>query len=82
MKLRIGRRLNVVVASLSEASVIYQRERDASGEGCSTFPRGRVGKHTISYNGRVWLGDVVVEEAARYERARPSWMDIDLAGKP
>lgn len=63
MRLRIGKRLSVEVADLREASIVYQRERDASGEGASTFPFGRVGKYTVSYNGRVWLGDLVVLEA-------------------
>lgn len=65
MKLHIGRRASFEVADLREASIVYQRERDASGEGASTFPCGRVGKYTVSYNGRVWLGELVVVEAAR-----------------
>ena len=46
-------------ASVAEASQLYGRLRDESGEGCSTFPtpalrgpQGMLGK--FSYNGRVW----------------------------
>lgn len=63
LTLRIGRRHTVAVSSLAEASLVYGRVRDDSGEGASTFPGGRVGKHRVSYNGRVWLGGVVVQEA-------------------
>ena len=61
--LKIGRRERVAVCSLAEASRVYGRVRDESGEGSSTFPAGRVGKLRISYNGRVWDGDRVVQEA-------------------
>jgi hypothetical protein len=60
VKLRIGNRGTFEVADLREASVVYQRERDATGEGASTFPQGRVGKYVISYNGRVWLNGEAV----------------------
>ncbi len=63
MKLYIGRR-TFDVASLEEASRVYQAERDASGEGASTFPQGYIGEHHISYNGRVWRGRALVSEAA------------------
>lgn len=63
LKLRIGHRA-YDVASLEEASRVYQRLRDDSGEGQSTWPQGRVGKFTISYNGRVWRGETLVSEAA------------------
>jgi hypothetical protein len=56
MKLIIGRRHSIDVASLEEASRVYCELRDESGEGGSTFPEGKVGKHRISYNGKVWLG--------------------------
>lgn len=49
------------VDSLREARDVYARERDASGEGASTFPRGRVGRYEISYNARVWLNGKSVE---------------------
>lgn len=60
--LAIGRRHWVPVSSLAEASAIYQRLRDESGEGASTFPFGKVhdagggANYVISYNGRVWRG--------------------------
>ena len=48
------------VADLAEASLVYQRVRDESGEGGSTFGPGRIvgaaGPHYVSYNGRVWRG--------------------------
>ncbi|NNM62422.1 MAG: hypothetical protein HKM03_09655 [Steroidobacteraceae bacterium] len=60
MTLRIGRRMTVNVADLPSASREYQRLRDESGEGGSTFPdgvvKGNSGTYRISYNGRVWLG--------------------------
>ena len=56
MNLQIGKRHNIKVASLEEASRIYCTLRDESGEGGSTFPEGKVGDHRISYNGKVWLG--------------------------
>ena len=56
MKLIIGRRHSINVASLEEASRIYCTLRDESGEGGSTWPEGKVGAHRISYNGKVWLG--------------------------
>jgi hypothetical protein len=68
--LRIGRRHRLEVTSLAEASRIYGELRDDSGEGASTFPDGRVGHYRISYNGRVWDGKIVVQEAVYAERAR------------
>ena len=60
MELRIGKR-KFTVASFAEAQQVYCRERDASGEGASTFPRGKVnGSYDISYNGRLWLGEVEI----------------------
>jgi hypothetical protein len=56
MKLRIGNRLTIEVKDFAEASRIYSAERDASGEGGSTFPVGRLPGHYVSYNGRVWKG--------------------------
>lgn len=58
LTLKIGRRHFVPVTSLEEASREYQRLRDESGEGGSTFPDGKVGNYRISYNGRVWDGAV------------------------
>jgi hypothetical protein len=54
LTLVIGRRHRIPVASLREASTIYSRLRDESGEGGSTWPDGRVGKFHVSYNGKVW----------------------------
>ena len=66
LTLTIGRRFKLVVASLEEASRVYQTKRDESNEGASTFPDGRVtGGYRISYNGRVWYGETVAMEAAR-----------------
>jgi hypothetical protein len=74
MILRIGRRQIGEVKDLVDASRRYQVVRDASDEGASTFPEGRVrttsgSVYRISYNGRVWHrspGGVesVVQEAA------------------
>ena len=51
--------------SIAEASAIYGKLRDDSGEGCSTFPtpvlrseQGSCGK--FSYNGRLWNGETIV----------------------
>jgi hypothetical protein len=74
--LRIGKRFAAPVADLAEASRVYQRERDASGEGGSTFPVGRVGSHRISYNGKVWGDPAMTElvmEAAEPEVPRLRW---------
>lgn len=59
MILAIGNRTTINVRDFQHASEEYGREREASGEGGSTFPEGRVmkGGHKIarvSYNGRVW----------------------------
>lgn len=59
--LRIGKRKKTYeVTDLADASLTYQRVRDESGEGGSTFPPGTVfglpDPHYISYNGRVWKG--------------------------
>jgi hypothetical protein len=56
MKFRIGNRLTAEVTDFAEASRVYAALRDASGEGASTFPVGRLPGHYISYNGRVWKG--------------------------
>ena len=56
MNLVIGKRYNIPVQSLEEASRVYCGLRDESGEGGSTWPSGRVGEYTVSYNGKVWLG--------------------------
>lgn len=53
MKLRIGSE-TFEVADLKEAQRVYCEQRDASGEGASTFPQGSVGAVRISYNGRLW----------------------------
>lgn len=50
-----------IASTLAEVSTMYSRERDASGEGMSTFPTANVireGKVIgyVSYNGRIWGG--------------------------
>jgi hypothetical protein len=74
MILRIGRRMTLEVADLPAASREYQRIRDESGEGGSTFPEGIVkggsGTYRISYNGRVWLGRKYVQGAKPYMEAQ------------
>lgn len=50
---------NFPVRDLSDASCVYQMERDESGEGGSTFGPGSVSLNgqlvaIVSYNGRVW----------------------------
>lgn len=59
-ELRIGRRHTIKVLSLEDASMQYSAARDASGEGGSTFPEGRLTlggrKYRVSYNGKVWEG--------------------------
>lgn len=61
MTLKIGRRATLPVASYAEASNAYAAQRDASGEGFSTFPFGKLykGKKQIgyvTYNGKVCEG--------------------------
>lgn len=68
VKLVIGRRLTVMVPTLRVASDVFQRVRDESGEGASTFPDGIATsddgrKYRISYNGRVWDGSTPVTVA-------------------
>lgn len=57
MQLRIGNRFTLEVSDLTQAAQVYKDLRDASGEGASTWPGGRIDNLTISYNGRVWCGD-------------------------
>lgn len=64
LTLTIGRK-HFIATDLTDASRIYQRERDDSGQGSGTFPDGRVGKYRISYNGRVWHGKRLVQEATK-----------------
>lgn len=55
MKLFIGTKLIGEFATFAEASAAFCKRRDASGEGASTFPNGRLlPGHFISYNGKVW----------------------------
>ncbi len=65
--LNIGRRQQVPVRDLADASNAYQQARDESGEGGSTFPEGRVKigstVYRVSYNGRVWNRDNCILEA-------------------
>ena len=77
MRLTIGRRHTVDINSLAAASVEYQRLRDASGEGASTWPTGRVRTasgqvYTITYNGRVWSGSRPVPGNMVLEAVRPA----------
>lgn len=68
LTLKIGRQ-NYFVASIEEASRLYQQLRDKSGLGASQWPAGKLSNGlTISYNGRVWNGASLVAEAAEYER--------------
>lgn len=65
MTLTVGKRATVRVETLEEASAVYERLREESGEGASTFPDGRItGGYRISYNGRVWRNGIVVCESA------------------
>jgi len=60
MKLRMKDCPDQPVADHAEASDLYSRRRDDSGEGASTFADGRIvdgrGRDVgrISYNGRIW----------------------------
>lgn len=65
MILTIGKLFSVPVESLAEASRIYRDLRDESFEGASTWPNGKVGKLKVSYNGRIWDGDVVVYDPSK-----------------
>ncbi len=65
MYVTIGKN-RIEVASLAEATAEYQKVRDAAwARGASRWPRGATVStgHTISQNGRVWLGAVCVIEA-------------------
>ncbi len=48
--------IKIEAKTAREASEIYSKMRDDSGEGCSTFPNGEWNGNLISYNGRVWKG--------------------------
>jgi hypothetical protein len=68
--LQIGKRFNIECADIGTASAIYQKLRDKSQEGASTFAFGKLmqaGKQiaTISYNGRVWDNDTLIAEATK-----------------
>lgn len=60
LTLKIGMREMLIALDLHHAADLYSEHRDASGEGASTFPPGRVFDESgrpiarISYNGRVW----------------------------
>lgn len=54
--LKIGRRHKIEASNAAEASAIYCKLRDESGEGASTWPDGKFGNLHISYNGKVWTG--------------------------
>ena len=67
LTLTIGRH-KYAVASVDEASKLYQQLRDRSGLGASRWRAGRLSNGmTISYNGRVWRGETLVSEAVAYE---------------
>ena len=67
LTLTIGRH-EYAVASVDEASKLYQQLRDRSGLGASKWRAGRLSNGmTISYNGRVWRGETLVSEPAPYE---------------
>lgn len=66
--LQIGNRYSIECTDIGTASAVYQKLRDKSQEGASTFAFGDVikaGKKiaTISYNGRVWDNDRLIAEA-------------------
>src|SRR3546814_4901224 len=71
--LQIGRRHKCEVTSLAQASQVYGRLRDESGEGASTFPDGKItgagAALRVSYNGRIWQGEnpVQIAQPARSE---------------
>ena len=63
--LHIPRRLKLTAfATAAEAVAEYERLRDESGEGASTWPHAKLLTPTetlsISYNGRLWRGDMAV----------------------
>lgn len=67
-QLQIGRRVNVMVPTLAVAVAVFDRVRDESGEGASTFPDGKLNGDDgralrISYNGRVWDGKTPIAVA-------------------
>lgn len=69
--LKIGRARHSAV-SIADAQMTYERVRDESGKGASTFPTGKLTvegdprKLIISYNGRVWDTDGnMIAEVAR-----------------
>ena len=68
LTLQIGNRFNIECADIGTASAIYQKLRDKSQEGASTFSVGKVMQAenqiaTISYNGRVWKNEALIQEA-------------------
>lgn len=68
LTLQIGKRHTIQCADIGTASAVYQKLRDESQEGVSTFPFGDVLQSgnkiaTISYNGRVWDNDRLIAEA-------------------
>ena len=69
VKLKIGTRHTSVESDIAAARATYERIRDQSGEGASTFPSGVVLEQNrprirISYNGRLWIGDKPFGEVA------------------
>lgn len=60
----IGRRGSYPVFDFADASGLYSKLRDESGEGASTWPNGKLRldgvDYVISYNGRIWQGETAV----------------------
>ena len=73
MTLKIGRRYSGPVASFKQASEIYDKMRDDSGEGASTFPWGKILDDRgnviadVSYNARVWAPGANLGDAPIYD---------------
>ena len=61
------------VESIAAASQHYAAQRDASGEGASTFREGVLAdgrkRLRISYNGKVWDGGKVIYDPFRAQTA-------------
>lgn len=68
LQLTIGTRHSVNVKDAAEASAVYAKLRDASGEGFSTWPQGTLSSGArISYNAKVWHGDKLIFDPYRQE---------------
>lgn len=89
LTLTIPGRLTVEVADFPAASAAYVEARDASGEGGSTFPIGKLvlglAQWEVSFNGRIWLRSqlgtsqlIYCPTSAAVDQGRP---DIFNAGR-